>query len=88
MITAAIADTSPLFGDKERLPSYEEQEENWSGREEMMSEMSDVIKKPLSTAKRQAMRAGIRREAEQLEKQRDGEGAAEKGSAAPKKLPW
>lgn len=53
-----------------------------------MSEMSDVIKKPLSTAKRQAMRAGIRREAEQLEKQRDGEGAAEKGSAAPKKLPW
>lgn len=88
MITAAIADTSPLFGDKERLPSYEEQEENWSGREEMMSEMSDVIKKPLSTAKRQAMRAGIRREAEQLEKQRDGEEAAEKGSAAPQKLPW
>lgn len=53
-----------------------------------MSEMSDVIKKPLSTAKRWVMRAGIRREGEQLEKQRDGEEAAEKGSAAPQKLPW
>lgn len=52
MITAAITDTSPLAEDKERLPSYEEQEENWSGRKEMMSEVSDVIKKPLSREKR------------------------------------
>lgn len=48
MIRAAITDTSPLAEDKERLSSYEEQEENWSGRKEMMSEMSHVIKKPLS----------------------------------------
>lgn len=54
----------------------------------MMSEMSDVIKKPLSTAKRWVMRTGIRWEAEQLEKPRDGEGASEKRSAAPQKLPW
>ena len=35
MITEAITDISPLAKDKERLPSYEEEEENWSRRKEM-----------------------------------------------------
>lgn len=49
-----------------------------------MSEMSDVIKKPLSTVKRWVMRAGIRWEAEQLEKQRDGEEALRRALQPPK----
>lgn len=35
MIREAITDTCPLAEDKERLPRYEEEDENWSRRKEM-----------------------------------------------------